>query len=429
MRLSRFLFIYFLFTSISYATSYKPLDGIVALVNNDLVMRSELDAEVQKIAKNAKRKGLRLPPKADLEKQVLEKLIVKRLQLNAAKKAGIVVDDGAIGRALNQIAARNKMSLGQFRKALERTGMRFDTFKKQMREQYLLSRLRSQTVLSKVKVSRRELDSFLRKAARAGDENVSYRVGHILIAVPEGAESEKLIQLREEADRLVKKLKSGADFRDMAAKHSDGSNALEGGDLGWRKRGELPTMLADHVYGLKQSEIAGPIRSGSGFHIIKLLQKKGFKRHVVNQTKARHILIRTNEVTSDEDAKIRLQQLRKRIIGGDDFAALARSHSKDTATAIKGGSLGWLGPDQVFVEFKHEMEALEPGQISMPFRTQMGWHLLQVEDRRNHDSTDDLRRSKAAALLKKRKGEEAVEQYIRRLRDEAYVEIRLRNYD
>ena len=418
------LFILLLTPGLLHSADYKSLDSIVAVVDNDLVMRSELEAGIKRIASQAKRKGVRLPPKKALEKQVIERLIVQRLQVSAAKKAGISVDEGVIARTLGSIAQRNRRGLGQFRKARASTGMSFEHFKANMRNQFLISRLHSQ-VQGKVRVAGREVDAYLTKSARAGDENISYLVGHILIAVPEAAESDTLIKLRKKAEGLVKKLKAGADFRDLAARHSDGSKALEGGELGWRKRGELPTMLADQVLRLKRGGIGGPIRSGSGFHIIKLLEKKGVKRHVVSQTQARHILLRTDEVTSDEDAKTRLAQLRQRIIGGDDFSALARSHSKDTATALKGGDLGWLSPNSVFEEFKHEMDALEPGEISKPFKTQMGWHLLQVTERRMHDSTDDVRRAKARSALKKRKGEEAVQQYIRRLRDEAYVEIRL----
>ncbi|MBU0499198.1 MAG: peptidylprolyl isomerase [Gammaproteobacteria bacterium] len=426
MWLGSFLTLVLLFPGVLFAAEVKEIDSIVAVIDDDLVMRSELDRRTKQIVLQIKQKGLQQPPKEVVEKQVLERLIVRRLQINAAKAAGISVDEGIIGRTLGNLAEKNRMSLGQFRQALESSGLSFEQFKEDMREEYLISRLHSQNVLSKIQVSDREIDAYLEKEAQAGDEDVTYRVGHILIAVPEGAESDKLVKLKSKADRLAVELRGGTDFRDIAAKYSDASNALDGGDLGWRKRGELPSQLVDEVVKLKSGEVSDPIRSSSGFHILKLLDRKGLAREVVNQTHVRHILLRTDEVTSDEEAKTRLEQLRQRIAGGDDFAALARSHSNDAASAVKGGDLGWLSPGDVFPTFQQEMDALQPNEISKPFHTQAGWHLLQVLERRVYDSTDDVRRNKARAAIKQRKGDEAIEQFVRRLRDESYVEIRLR---
>lgn len=401
------------------------VDSIVAVVDEDLVMRSELDRRIRQIVQQIKQKGAQLPPKEVVENQVLERLIVRRLQVNAAKTAGINVDDGIIARTLGNLAERNRMDLGQFRRAIEATGLSFDQFKEDMREEYLISRLHSQTVLNKIQVTDQEIDAYLGKESQAGDEDVSYQVGHILIASPDGPDSTQLVKLQAKADKIAKDLRAGADFRVTASKFSNADNALEGGDLGWRKRSELPSLLVDAVVKLNPGEVSDPIRSGSGFHIVKLLDRKGVSRQVVNQTHVRHILLRTDEVTSDDEAKTRLEQLRQRIVGGDDFASLARSHSNDTASAVKGGDLGWLSPGDVFPTFQQEMDALQPNEVSKPFRTQAGWHLLQVLERRVYDSTDDVRRNKAKEAIKKRKGDEAIEQFVRRLRDESYVEIRL----
>lgn len=425
MWLRYFFVVLLLLSSVLFAEEIKDVDSIVAVIDEDLVMRSELDRRIKQVVIQLKQKGQQLPPKEVVEKQVLERLIVRRLQINAARAAGIAVDEGIIAKTLGNLAERNKMSLGQFRQALESSGLSFEQFKEDMREEYLISRLHSQNVLSKIQVPERDVDAFLAKEAQAGDEDVSYRVGHILISVPEGAESEKLVKIQAKAEKLVQELRAGAEFRDIAAKYSNASNALDGGDLGWRKRGELPGLLVEGIVPLKPGEVSSPIRSPSGFHIVKMLEKKGLSREVVNQTHVRHILLRTDEVTSDDEAKARLEQLRTRIAGGDGFEALARSHSNDTASAVKGGDLGWLSPGDVFPAFQQEMDALQPNEISKPFRTQAGWHLMQVLERRVYDSTDDVRRNKARAAIKQRKGDEAVDQYVRRLRDEAYVEIRL----
>ncbi len=422
-----FLLICLVFCSASVnAASYSAVDGIAAVVDDDLVMRSELDAKIKQILLQNRRPGVKLPPRSVIEQKVLDQLIVRRLQLGAAQRAGISVDEGLVAKAINGIAQRNGLSIGQFRKALEREGISYKVFKRGIEEEFLLNRLHSQQVLSKIQVSEQEIDAHLSKEARHGDANVSYRVGHILIPVPGGAESAKLVEAREKAETLAKHLRGGAGFAQAARRNSSAENALEGGDLGWRKRSELPAAIADRVPLLKVGEVSDPIRGSGGYHLVKLLDRKGkTKRVVVNQTQVRHILIRTNELTSDQDAKTRLERLRVRIVGGDDFAALARAHSTDTASAIKGGDLGWLGTDDVLPEFRQQIDALQPNEVSQPFKTQMGWHLVQVQGRRNYDSTDDMRRNQASAAIKQRKGADAIQQYIRRLRDEAYVEIRL----
>lgn len=409
-----------------WAASYAKVDQIVAVVDDDLVMRSELDAKVKQAAVQLRQSGGKTPSADVLDRQVLEQLINRRVQLNAAKKAGVTVDDGLVAKALNGIAERNRMNLGQFRGALEHTGINFDNFKKGIEEEFLINRYLSQAVLGKIQVSDQEISAYLAKDARLGDAKVSYHVGHILVPVPSGAESGVVVKAREKADAIAAKLRAGGSFQEAAMQHSSTENALQGGDLGWLSRDELPSAIADKVAGMGVGELSGPIRGGGGFHIVKLFERKGSaNRSLVDQTHVRHILVRTSDRVSDQDAKTRLEQLRLRIVGGDDFSALARAHSNDTASAVKGGDLGWISPNDVLPAFQQEMAALQPNQVSQPFKTEMGWHLLQVLERRNYDNTDDLRRNQAAQAIKQRKGKDAIEQFVRTLRDEAYVEVRL----
>jgi peptidyl-prolyl cis-trans isomerase SurA len=413
-------------SGLGLAASYGKVDSIVAVVDDDLVMRSELEAKIKQILLQNRRPGVKLPPREVIEQKVLDQLIVRRLQLAAAQRAGIAVDEGLVAKAINGIAQRNGLSLGQFRSALEREGISYKLFKQGIEEEFLLNRLHSQQVLSKIQVSEQEINAFLSQEARLGDAQVSYQVGHILIPVTPGAESSHWVKAREQAAGLVKQLREGADFAQLAMRNSSADNALEGGDLGWKKRTELPGAIADKVPLLKVGQVSEPIRGSGGYHVVKLLNRKGeTQRKLINQTQVRHILIRTNELTSDLDARTRLEQLRSRIVGGDDFAALARAHSQDTASAIKGGELGWLSANDVLPEFRQQMDALQPKEVSQPFKTQMGWHLIQVRERRDYDSTDDQRRNQASAAIKQRKGQDAIQQYLRRLRDEAYIEIRL----
>jgi len=255
-------------------------------------------------------------------------------------------------------------------------------------------------------------------------ERSEVRLSHILVAVPETATAEEVDAARRKAQDLVAKLRAGADFADLAVRYSDGRQALDGGDLGWFTMGEVPTLVQEQAHTLAKGEISEPLRSPSGFHIIKLTDLKGDGPEIVTQTHARHILVRTNEVVSDDDARIRLAQLRVRIVGGDDFATLARSHSDDTGSALKGGDLGWVNPGDTVPEFEQAMDALAPNEISQPFKSPFGWHIVQVLERRTEDTTEELMRVKARAAIRERKADEAVDLWLRRLRDEAYVEVR-----
>ncbi|MCL5668834.1 MAG: peptidylprolyl isomerase [Gammaproteobacteria bacterium] len=406
-------------------TPIVELDHVLAVVNDDVITQSELSAEIATISAQLRQQNTALPPADILDKQVLERLILKRLQLQLASNTGIRVDDDTLNRAISTIAQQNKLSLAEFRTVLEKDGFSFPVFRERIREEIVINRLRQRQVDSRVTVTEQEVDNFLsnqqRQSAASAEE---YHVAQILIALPEAASPEQIDKARQKAGEVLKKLRAGADFSETAVAVSDDQQALQGGDLGWRPASQLPTLFADLAIKMQPGETSELLRSPSGFHIIKLIEKRGETAHIVQQTLARHILIHTNEITSDSDAQTRLQQLKQRIEGGDDFAALATSHSEDPATAVNGGSLGWVGPGDVDAQFEEVMSGLKPGEVSAPFQTQFGWHIMQVLERREHDSTREFNRSKAREAIRKRKIEEQTQSWLRALRDEAYVEYK-----
>lgn len=401
------------------------VDHIVAIVNDDLVTRNELDKEINKILARLSQAGQQVPPKSAVEKQVLDKLIEQRLQIGKAKSLGINVTPDMLATMIGNIAKRNGLTLSELRASLTDQGLSFKAFRKQIEKQILLSRLKNQEIINKINVSDAEIDSLLKQDKQIGRKNTQYLLQHILIGLPEGASPAEIGAARDKAISIVKQLQEGSDFAKLALLHSNGRNALEGGSLGWLKNNQLPSVFVDIVAGMSKGQISPPIRSSSGYHIIKLADMKGNKQQFITQTKARHILINTSEMVSDEDARTRLEQLYLRIEGGDDFARLARSHSDDKGSAIKGGELGWVSPGSVVKKFQTEMDKLQPGELSKPFRTEFGWHIVQVLERRQHDNSEQILRSEARKIITERKAKDATDLYLRRLRDEAYIEIRL----
>lgn len=407
-------------------TAGVPLDHIVAVVNDDVVMASELAEKVRTIRNQMEAKHVTLPPANILEKQVLENIILTKLQLQFAKNTGIQVDDETLNKTISNIAAENNVNLTQFRKILEHDGYNYEKFREDIRDQITIARLKQRQVDNRVTVTDREIDTFLENEEIQGGAETEYRLSHILIEVPENATEEETEQARLVASKVLEDLSNGADFAKLAKEVSDGQQAENGGDLGWRKIEAIPTLFASLVINLKEGEVSDLIKSPSGFHIIKLTGlRNGGETHMVKQTHARHILLRPNELLSDEDARNRLQQLKLRIEGGDDFAELAKSHSEDTASAVNGGDLGWINPGDMVPEFQEQMDKLKPGEISEPFKSPFGWHIVQVLERRDYDNTEAQKRAKAREIIRKRKINEAEQNWLRSLRDEAYVEYRL----
>ncbi|HYN77133.1 MAG TPA: peptidylprolyl isomerase, partial [Lamprocystis sp. (in: g-proteobacteria)] len=403
----------------------EELDSIIAVVNDDVVVQSELNREINLAIPQLKQQGTPLPPPEQLRKQVLERLILKRLQQQRAKQLGIKVDEAALTTALQTIATRNQLSLEDLKATLENSGIRYDDFREDTRMQIVSGRLQNQEVMGSIQVSDQEVDRFLQRDKGELMPREQVRLQHILVALPDVPSAAQLAQAETKAKQLVAKLRGGADFAAVAAASSEGRTALQGGELGWFEMAAVPSLVADKAPTMAVGEVTDPIKSPSGYNIIRLAEVKGGVPGTVTQTKARHILIRPTELVSDDDAKSRLNQLRMRIIGGDDFATLARAHSDDTGSALKGGDLGWVNPGQTVSEFEEAMNKLSPNEVSEPFRSSFGWHILQVQERRSQDTADELRRLKAREAIQRRQGDEATDAWLKRLRDEAYVDLRV----
>ncbi|HEX5513611.1 MAG TPA: peptidylprolyl isomerase [Gammaproteobacteria bacterium] len=401
----------------------QVLDRIVAVVNDDVVLQSELEQEVATITAQLRQRNIPMPDEQTLTRQVLERLIMQRLQLAVAERSGIRVDEATLNAAVQRIAEQNNLSLSQFRATLENEGFDYSTFRDNLRNEIILTRLHQRQAENRVNVSPQEIEEYL--ASQSAGNTTEYLVGHILIAMPENASAEQIQRARQRAEEVHRLLVAGDNLAQLAASYSDSPTALDGGSLGWRSQGELPTLFANQVPRLAVGETGPIVQSPSGFHLIQLLDRRSSDQAVITQTHARHILIRPNAVVSDQDARTRLETLRQRIQNGADFGELARANSDDKGSASQGGDLGWASPGTFVPSFEQAMAKLAPGQISEPFQSNFGWHIVQVLERRQRDATDELRRAKAAEAIRQRKSEEALEAWLRQLREEAYVDIRL----
>ena len=400
------------------------LDRIVAIVNDDVITTNELTDRIRQIKHQLEQKHTQLPPDDVLRKQILERMILDEIQLQMAKTAGIRVDDEQLNKVISNIAKQNGMNLEQFRQLLVRQGYPFAKFREEIRKQIIIGQLRKNKVDNQVYVSEQEVNNQLSKLGSKQGLDMEYHLAQILIAVPETANPEQIEAAKQKAEDVYTQLNLGADFAKTAIGVSADQRALQGGDLGWIKRGQLPTIFADIVPTMKAGEITKPVRSASGFHILKLLDtRKQDQKHVVEQTLARHILIKTSEILSSAEAKQKLERLRNEILAGRDFGTVARASSDDTGSAADGGNLGWVSPGTMVPEFEEEMKKLKPGEISQPFQTRFGWHIVQVLSRRQFDDTKAFLRLQAHNQIQQRKIEEETENWLRRIRDQAYVKI------
>ena len=407
----------------SFLASAEVLDSIIAVVEEDVILERELQKEVAVIEQRMQQSNAALPPASVLRKQVLEKMIVDKLQRQLAEKAGITVSEEQLNGSVADIARRNNMDVEQFRAELEGQGISYQSFLDNMRNEIVINQLRGREIGGRIKVTDREVEHYMETQDKIGEESTQYHLGHILIAVKEGASSTEIQKAQSEADELVKKLRTGQDFSQTAISNSDDANALKGGDLGWRTQSEIPTLFVNEIKQMQQGDVSEPVRSPSGFHIIKMLELKGTDNHVIVKTKVRHILIKTNDLVDDAEAKKRLLVLKGRIADGDDFAALARAHSDDKGSALKGGSLDWVGPGDLVKPFEEAMTKLGINEVSEPVQTQFGWHIIQVLGRENKDDSSEFKKNLVRDAIRKRKIEEETELWVRRLRDEAFVEI------
>lgn len=408
-------------------TSYAEvtLDRIIAVINDDVIMQSELVNKIRVAKAQIAQQNQEMPPDVILVKQILENLILTKLQLQLAADTGVVVDDETLNQTINRIAEQNKVSLAQFREILERDGYSYERFREDIRDEITITRLQQRHVDNRISVTDNEIDNFLATEKHQGGVENEYHLLHILIATLEEATAEEKEQARMVAGKVLEDLAHGEDFAKLAMALSAGQQAEQGGDLGWRKASEIPSLFADMVTHMQEGEVGRLIESPGGFHIIKLTGLRTSDRHMVTQTKSRHILMRPNELLTDDDISNKLKVLKTRIQGGDDFAALAKSHSEDTASAVNGGDLGWTNPGTMVPEFEEQVRQLQPGEISEPFKTQFGWHIVQVLERREHDNSKDIQRDKARETIRQKKIAEAKQNWLRQLRDEAYVEYRL----
>ncbi|NMG44826.1 molecular chaperone SurA [Aromatoleum toluvorans] len=402
------------------------VDRIVAVVNNEVITTLELRERVQQAQRQLARQGTALPPADVFERQVLERLVLERAQTQLAAETSLKVDDATLDRAIGRIAENNRLSMTDLRLALEKDGITWNRFRDQIRSEILLTRLREREVDSRIVVTDAEIENFLANNADAlsGEE---FHVAHILVRVPDGASMQQQSERLARAESVVERLRAGEDFGRLAASYSDAPDGLSGGDLGWRGRDRLPTLFADTVRQMQPGEVSKIMRSPAGLHIVKLVEKRGGAAagaQQMQQTHARHILIRTSEIVSDADAESRLNGLRERIVNGGNFAELAKVNSADLSAA-KGGDLGWVNPGDTVPEFEHAMDALKPGEVSAPVKSPFGWHLIKVEERRMQDVTDERKRAAARNALRERKADEAFEEWLRQLRDRTYVEYRL----
>ena len=400
------------------------MDRIIAVVENEVLFESELRDMIQTISLQLNKRQVALPPQDILVSQVLERLIIKKVQMVTADRIGIKLDDDDLNNSIKGIAQNNNMSISQFRDAIEADGYDFNTFRETIRGDMIISRLHKVQVGDKIIVSEREIDNFLATQEAQGSMEDAYYLLHILISVPEAA-SPKQVQAAQKKLKKVKLLISeGGNFSEIASGYSDGQNALEGGDLGWRTQGELPSLFANHVPKLAVSEVTEVIRSASGFHLVKLADKNSQETHMVKQTSASHILINTNELVSDEDAKNRLENLRLRVEKGQKFSELARAHSDDMVSALRGGSLGWASSGTMVPEFEQRMNALAKNEMSEVFKSRFGWHLILLHDRREQNMAEEYKRNKAREQIHSRRKAEEVDTWLRELRDSSYVEYR-----
>lgn len=408
----------------------REIDRVVAVINSDVVTASELRLRAESVRRQLRRQNIEIPPDDVMEKQVLERLITDRAQTQAARESGIRIDEAQVDRALATIAAQNRLSLQQLRERLEREGVSMTMFRTDIRDEIMIQRLREREVDAKVQISEADVDAWLAEQQTSGaSEPVEYNLSHILLRIPEGASPEQIGRQRFRGEEILKQLERGVDFGRLAASFSDAPEAMQGGALGWRREDRLPKLFADAIAPLRPGQTTALLRSPNGFHVLKLLDRRGSPTPralggPVRQTRARHILIRQSELITEAEALRRLNEIRERVDkGAARFEDMARQYSSD-ASAANGGDLGWVYQGDTVPEFERAMDALAPGAISAPVRTPFGWHLIQVIERRTDEASPDRVRQQARMALRERRADEAYQEWLRQLRDRTYVEYK-----
>ncbi len=407
------------------SSSGQLLDGIAAIVNDGVVMKSQLDSELRNIVQRLQSQGTPVPPAPQLIPQVLERLVVQEIQLQRAARIGIQVSDETLNQALADVAQRNNVALANLPGLLASEGIDYGVYRSDLRRQIIIDQLRQRDVITRINVTPRELDDYLERQQGREFFNQEFNISQILIALPAAATGADVDKAEQRIAELQQKISRGDSFSELAVAFSDGQQALNGGSLGWRRGDELPTVFAEVVPGLQVNQVSDPIRSNSGFHLVRLDDRRGGDPIMEDQVRVRHILITTNAVLDEDSARQKLGEVREQIIAGDDFAAVAKVLSEDPGSAIEGGDLGWSNPGVFAPEFRAMAETSPIGEITEPFRTAFGWHILEVMDRRIEDTTDEVKKQQAVAAIRSSKLGEETELWARRLRDQAFVEYRL----
>jgi peptidyl-prolyl cis-trans isomerase SurA len=401
------------------------LDRIAAIVNDGLVLKTELDEQMEAVSKRLQEQKVELPPESVLRQQVLERLILQEIQSQRAKHVGLTISDEQLNGALQEIAQRNKIPFDQLPTALAAQGVDYKQYRESMRKELTLSTLRQRDVIAHINVSPHELEQYLARQQSAAS-NDEFNVSHILLSLPQAATPQQLEDITKKANDIAARAAKGEDFGQLAIANSNSQTALDGGQLGWRKGSQLPQFVLDLVVKMKPGEVSTPVRTPSGFHIVKLNERRGGEAAVIiNQVHVRHILLKTSELDDDATVHEKLAKLRLRILNGEDFAGIASATSQDPGSAPDGGDLGWAGPGTFVPEFDKAVADLKTNEISEPFKTRYGWHIVQMLGTRTYDSTDDVRRQKAFAAIRESKTDEETELWLRRLRDDAFVEIKM----
>ena len=414
-----------LFLGTAAQAEVQPLDRVVAIVDNDVIMQSQLDARLREVQQTIAKRGAALPPQDVLSQQVLERLIIENIQLQIGDRSGIRITDEELNQAIGTIAQRNGMSLEQFRAALTQDGLSFADARDQVRREMVISRVRQRRVAERIQVTDQEVQNFLASDLGKLQLSEEFRLANILIPVPEGASPEAIQTADRQARELYQQLQQGADFAQLAIARSASETALEGGEMGWRKAAQLPPPFDAMVGALAVGEVTEPLRTPGGFIMLKLLEKRGGGSQVRDEVNVRHILIKPSEIRSEAESRRLAERLYQRIQAGEDFAELAKSFSEDPGSALNGGSLSWIDPSVLVPEFREVMNNTASGELSKPFKSPYGWHVLQVMGRRATDSSEEFREQQALNLLRNRKYDEELQAWLRQIRDEAYVETKL----
>jgi peptidyl-prolyl cis-trans isomerase SurA len=402
------------------------LDRVAAVVNDGIVLRSDVERQMATISDRIQQSGQQLPPRNVLRQQVVERLVLQELQVQRADRLGIKVSDEMLNQALTDVAARNNIKFSDLPAALESQGVNYRDYREEVRREMTLQGLRQRDVIARVYVSPREIEQCVAKRKASPGVDNEFNLAHILVAIPSAADEKQIAERTSRAQGVYERAKNNEDFAQLAITYSDSGTALEGGALGWRKASQLPSFVADIVPNMKAGDVTEPIRTPSGLHIFKVLEVRGGQAAaLVSQVDSRHILLKPTEILDDGAIRQKLSQIRERVLKGESFEAIASVTSEDPGSAANGGNLGWAAPTSFAPEFAKQLESLGENEISEPFRTQFGWHIVQLLGRRTYDASDDMTRNRCVSQLREARADEETEIWLRRLRDEAFVEIRM----